>query len=136
MKKSQLEATNVPSPAQPNKEVMLSEQSSMMKTSKQVNVILMEHCYSRPHNWKPDSNFLRPTKTLFIPQRSNKKKSVNPLAPLQDVEDVIDIESVVPESPTIYDYQKATYLMNECDRYVACARVSQENEDWEESLAQ
>lgn len=109
---------------------------SLIKSSKHLNVIMMEHCYSRPHNWKPDSNFLRPTKTLFIPQKGYRRKSINPLAPLQEIEDVIDVESVLPESPTIYDGQKANYLMDECDRHVASIRTNNsEDYDWEESVA-
>jgi hypothetical protein len=54
--------------------------------------IPMDHCYARPWNWRPESTFLRPTKTLFMPKPPpTKKRSTNPLAPVQDCEEMIDV---------------------------------------------
>lgn len=99
------------------------------------NVVLIEHCYARPHNWKPETNFLKPTKTLFIQHQTSKRKSINPLAPIQDCDDVIDVVTVPSESPTIYDENKARYLMEECDRHATCARVNEGDENWEETIS-
>lgn len=99
------------------------------------NLILIEHCYSRPHNWKSESNFLRPTKTLFIPQKQIKRKSINPLAPIQYCDDVVDVEAVTPEPSTIYDEIKAKQQMEECEKYASCARVEEVDENWEESIS-
>lgn len=99
-----------------------------------VKLIEMEHCYARPHNWRPETSFLRPTKTLFVPQRQTKKKSSNPLAPLQVVEDFIDVEAAPQEAPTIYDFDKAKQLMSECERHAACSRIEQGDPDWEEKI--
>ncbi|KAI4459462.1 testis development protein prtd [Holotrichia oblita] len=104
-------------------------------SEKELNNILMEHCYSRPHNRTLESRFLRPTKTLFIPQRTSRRKSTNPLAPIQDYEDVIDIETVPPDQPIIYDAVKAKHLMEECERHASFARSKDEDHvDWEEKI--
>lgn len=99
------------------------------------NFILIEHCYARPHNWKPESNFLKPTKTLFIQHQNIKRKSINPLAVVQDNEDIIDVCSVQSESPTIYDDAKARYLMQECERHATFARVNDSDENWEDTIS-
>lgn len=98
--------------------------------------VYIDHCYSRPWNWRPESNFLRPTKTLFVSKPSiNKKKSTNPLAPLQDSENVLDVESVAPENPLIYDETRAKQLMEECEKHAKLSRGEQENENWEEAIS-
>lgn len=104
-------------------------------SEKELNNILMEHCYSRPHNRTLESRFLRPTKTLFIPQKTSRRKSTNPLAPIQDYEDIIDIETVPPDQPIIFDAVKAKYLMEECERHASFARSKDDDPvDWEEKI--
>lgn len=103
---------------------------------KHTSAILMDHCYSRPWNWRPESNFLRPTKTLFLSKPNvSKRKSTNPLAPVQECEDVLDVESVLSDPPVIYDPLKAKFMMDECERHAGFARVDQGNEDWEETIS-
>lgn len=109
--------------------------SSLNVLTETTNLVLIEHCYARPHNWKPETNFLRPTKTLFIQHQINKRKSVNPLAPVQDYDDTIDITTVPAEPPTIYDESKAKYLMEECERHASCARVNEGDENWEDTIS-
>lgn len=97
----------------------------------------MEHCYSRPHNRTLESRFLRPTKTLFIPQKTTRRKSNNPLAPIHDCDDIIDIESLPPEQPIIYDAAKAKHLMEECERHASFAKPKTLEDiccDWEEKI--
>ncbi|XP_063909599.1 KAT8 regulatory NSL complex subunit 3 isoform X4 [Zophobas morio] len=97
--------------------------------------IPMDHCYARPWNWRPESTFLRPTKTLFMPkQPPSKRKSTNPLAPVQDYEEVIDVVATSNEPSPIYDKTKAKNLMEECERHAALARVDDGGDDWEESV--
>nr|CAH7718441.1 unnamed protein product [Callosobruchus chinensis] len=92
-----------------------------------------DHCYARPWNWRPEGNFLRPTKTLFIHKPSGKRSS-NPLAPVHDIDDIIDIESE-GKIGAIYDANKAKSLMDECESYAFNARAEQEDDDWEEKIA-
>ena len=95
----------------------------------------MDHCYARPWNWRPESTFLRPTKTLFMPkQPPSKRKSTNPLAPVQDYEEVIDVVATSNEPSPIYDKTKAKNLMEECERHAALARVDDGGDDWVESV--
>lgn len=115
--------------------VLVQNSKSLTVVNNASNLIFVEHCYARPHNWKPETNFLRPTKTLFIQHQSNKRKSVNPLAPIQDCEDIIDVISVPPEAPVIYEESKAKYLMDECDRYASCARVNEGDDNWEDTVS-
>lgn len=103
---------------------------------KETSSVLMDHCYARPWNWRPESDFLRPTKTLFVSKPSiNKRKSTNPLAPLQDVDDVLDVETVPPDNPPIYDEGRAKQLMEECEKHANLSRGEQENENWEETIS-
>ncbi|XP_068909025.1 KAT8 regulatory NSL complex subunit 3 isoform X7 [Tenebrio molitor] len=98
--------------------------------------IPMDHCYARPWNWRPESTFLRPTKTLFMPKPPpTKKRSTNPLAPVQDCEEMIDVVTESEDPAPIYDKIKAKHLMDECERHAALARVDEGNEDWEETIS-
>lgn len=101
---------------------------------KDPSAIFIDHCYSRPWNWRPESSFLRPTKTLFIHKPNSKKKPANPLAPLQKAEDILDVVSESYDPPPIYDEVKARAVMEECERHAAFSRVEQGNEDWEETI--
>lgn len=95
----------------------------------------MDHCYSRPWNWRPETSYIRPTKTLFVP-RNNLR--VNPTLPPQrcvEERDDIDVERISPPPAPIYEAEKAKSLMEECERHAALARVGDGNEDWEESVS-
>ncbi|KAJ8931429.1 hypothetical protein NQ314_015668 [Rhamnusium bicolor] len=79
--------------------------------------ISTDHCYARPWNWRPETSFLRPTKTLFIPKPIiGRRKSTNPLAPLQDIEDIPKVR------------------WKNVKKHAASARVDQIDEDWEEKI--
>ncbi|RZB39517.1 KAT8 regulatory NSL complex subunit 3 [Asbolus verrucosus] len=98
--------------------------------------IPMDHCYARPWNWRPESTFLRPTKTLFMPKpQTTKRKSINPLARVQECDEVIDVVTEPAEPAPIYDKVKANHLMEECERHAALARVDEGNENWEETIS-
>ena len=32
----------------------------------ELNVVLMDHSYSKPWNWRPENTYAKPTKTLFV----------------------------------------------------------------------
>ncbi|CAH0559591.1 unnamed protein product [Brassicogethes aeneus] len=100
--------------------------------------ISSDHCYARPWNWRPESSFLRPAKTLFIQKSQHKsnRKSTNPLAPLQDAEDLIDVDSEPVDQPLNYDFDKAKQLMDECDRFVETVNpeAEEDEENWEDKI--
>jgi hypothetical protein len=33
---------------------------------RELNVVLMDHSYSKPWNWRPENTYAKPTKTLFV----------------------------------------------------------------------
>ncbi|XP_018321326.1 KAT8 regulatory NSL complex subunit 3 [Agrilus planipennis] len=98
--------------------------------------IFVDHCYARPWNWRPGGTFLKPTKTLFMPKpvKNTRKRSFNPLAPLQNCNEKIDVVEVPTEPPPIYDVNKARSLMDECEKHVANLKINQ-GDDWEETVA-
>jgi hypothetical protein len=32
----------------------------------ELNVVLMDHSYAKPWNWRPENTYAKPTKTLFV----------------------------------------------------------------------
>ncbi|XP_018566282.1 KAT8 regulatory NSL complex subunit 3 isoform X2 [Anoplophora glabripennis] len=99
-------------------------------------IVSTDHCYARPWNWRPETSFLRPTKTLFVSKPiSGRRKRSNPLAPIQDIEDVVDVETVVELPPPIYDVTKVKNLMEECENYASSARVDDVDEYWEDKIS-
>lgn len=38
----------------------------------EVSVIMQDHCYSRPWNWKPENVYIKPIKKLFFSKLPNK----------------------------------------------------------------
>lgn len=99
------------------------------------NTVSADHCYARPWNWRPDTSFLRPTKTLFF----NKplpgiRKSSNPLISLKTLDEIIDVESEMEVPSILYDVEKAKNMMDECQRYALNARPDT-GEDWEEKIS-
>ncbi|KAG5886123.1 hypothetical protein JTB14_021346 [Gonioctena quinquepunctata] len=92
-----------------------------------------DHCYARPWNWKPDSSFLRPTKTLFVRKLIPEKPKSNLQAQRED-DDIIDVETDPKVSPPVYDESKAKTIMEECEKHAFSARTVIE-EDWEERIS-
>ncbi|XP_019768295.2 KAT8 regulatory NSL complex subunit 3 isoform X2 [Dendroctonus ponderosae] len=95
--------------------------------------ISTDHCYARPWNWRPESSFLKPTKTLFVP-KDNTTRPLFGITSVKNVDDCIDVEAV-PELPTpIYDMQRATNLMDECEKHSILCRNSSDDYIWEEKI--
>ncbi|KAL3279731.1 hypothetical protein HHI36_017240 [Cryptolaemus montrouzieri] len=93
-----------------------------------------DHCYARPWNWKPESSFLRPTKTLFIPKTFKKTKFPAHSPSEDDNDENIDIESVDNALAPIYDADKANQLMEECERHIKLFKTDEGNDYWEETI--
>ncbi|KAG7190135.1 hypothetical protein KM043_006267 [Ampulex compressa] len=93
----------------------------------EVDVIVKDHCYARPWNWKPENVYVKPVKKLFF-----SKKSLATDKHLQDEE--IDIEGDIgsPITPPI-DLTRVRHLMDELQRLANFARPD-ENDDWEERI--
>lgn len=37
----------------------------------ELSIILKDHCYARPWNWKPENIYVKPVKKLFFPKNQN-----------------------------------------------------------------
>lgn len=100
------------------------------------HTVSVDHCYARPWNWRPDTSFLRPTKTLFFNKSvPGIRKSSNPLISLNISDEIIDVESEVETSNILYDIEKAKNMMEECYRYALTVRPDKTDEDWEEKIS-
>ncbi|XP_042873159.1 KAT8 regulatory NSL complex subunit 3-like isoform X2 [Penaeus japonicus] len=109
------------------------------------DVVLMDHAYARPWNWRPEASHARPRKMLFMTKSSRQNRSSH------SYEEMIDVDSEPsPPPPLPYDLNKAQQVMSECERHVVFARLDQikaevpqqekeapedeEEEDWEEKI--
>ncbi|KAL7291332.1 hypothetical protein TKK_0014933 [Trichogramma kaykai] len=88
---------------------------------------IKDHCYARPHNWKPDHAFVKPVKKLFFPKTEviSKKKGD---------EDIIDVVGdFKEETPPPFDTSKVYQAMDEFARVAKFVRP-EETEDWEDKI--
>ena len=78
-------------------------------------LIGVDHPYARSFNWRPDySVTAKPAKTLFVPRlpRSINSHYYN------NIETVLDVDSITPPPVPAYDAAKARRVMEECERFV------------------
>ncbi|XP_047483033.1 serine-rich adhesin for platelets-like isoform X3 [Penaeus chinensis] len=108
------------------------------------DVVLMDHAYARPWNWRPEASHARPRKMLFMSKSSRQNRSSH------SYDEIIDVDSEPsPPPPLPYDLNKAQQVMSECERHVVFARLDQikaevphqekevpeeEEDDWEEKI--
>lgn len=95
----------------------------------EVTLVEMDHPYAHPWNWRPDNVKAKPVRSLFVyqpPKRPEDEKEVDILKP-----------QIQPQP--VYDPAKARYCMDDCERYVASARLGEDKEsaeaDWEEKVS-
>lgn len=93
-----------------------------------------DHCYARPWNWRPESSFLKPSKSLFMPKTIGIKPLFSAVGSPRNVDDIIDVDTDVDESTPTYDIGRAITLMEECDKHASLARCSIDDENWEEKI--
>ncbi|CAK9807759.1 KAT8 regulatory NSL complex subunit 3 [Anthophora quadrimaculata] len=93
----------------------------------EINVLIKDHCYARPWNWKPENVYVKPVKKLFFPKKNLSVDKVT-----QDEEIDIEEDNNGPLIPPI-DFTRARHQMDELQRLANFARPD-ENEDWEEKL--
>ncbi|XP_034245123.1 KAT8 regulatory NSL complex subunit 3 [Thrips palmi] len=95
----------------------------------EVTLVEMDHPYAHPWNWRPDNVKAKPVRSLFVYQSPRKA---------QDVKE-IDVERPPLQPQPVYDPSKARYCMDECERFVASARLGDDKEsaetDWEEKVS-
>lgn len=107
-------------------------------TERILSLIQLDHCYSKPWNWKPESSLCQPTKTLFVPRVARNSTGLE-TDHGDEYPDVVT-EPLKPGPP--YDPQQAYKVMNECERFASFANPRlglqyEEEEDlssWEEGI--
>ncbi|XP_069702733.1 KAT8 regulatory NSL complex subunit 3 isoform X2 [Periplaneta americana] len=130
-------SSNLPSPLSDSGEDSCTKLSSYLhqlagQSERELNVVLMDHTYSKPWNWRPENTYAKPTKTLFV-QASAARAQTN----LALIEEEIDVDGEV-ESPTPpYDMNKVRPLMQECETHVNFVRREEDNDadEWEERVS-
>ncbi|XP_060526641.1 KAT8 regulatory NSL complex subunit 3 isoform X2 [Cylas formicarius] len=93
-----------------------------------------DHCYARPWNWKPESTFLKPAKTLFMLKNLSTKPLFSTLGSPSNGEEEIDIETVTATLTPVYDVEKAKGLMEECEKHANLTRCDSD-ENWEDKIS-
>lgn len=75
MPSSSINASRIPSPISdmyddnPNRlTTYLHQLAGCYET--EVNVLIKDHCYARPWNWKPENIYVKPIKKLFFPKKN------------------------------------------------------------------
>ncbi|KAL0269862.1 UNVERIFIED_CONTAM: hypothetical protein PYX00_007454 [Menopon gallinae] len=91
------------------------------------NKVYLDHNYAKPGSESYNHGYMKPTKTLFINKPNNFGFSTD---------EVIEVDVDSPQSKPPYDLSKAQEAMEECEKYVAQSKNT-ENEpaDWEESVS-
>lgn len=118
--------------------MVVEELSKYSPTSKfeLENTVSADHCYARPWNWRPDTSFLKPTKTLFFNKSlPGTRKSSNPLISLKTPDEIIDVETEMETPNVLYDVEKAKNMMEDCQKFALSARPDINEEDWEEKIS-
>ncbi|XP_072027565.1 uncharacterized protein [Amphiura filiformis] len=102
---------------------------------RELDVVMLDHSYSRPWCAHPDASHAKPARTLFVPRtlrlKPERQHVIEPDMP-------IDVVSLLPPTSIAYDIQRAQSVMNECERHVTFARANPDEErseeDWEENV--
>ncbi|XP_056004677.1 KAT8 regulatory NSL complex subunit 3-like isoform X5 [Ostrea edulis] len=94
-----------------------------------MEVVGMDHGYSKPWSAHPDASHARPVKLIYMQRVPRNQTAEN--ANDHEIIDVVDAPAK-PHPP--YDMAKARSLMHECDRHVNFARMEDGPDDWEEHI--
>ncbi|XP_046388973.1 KAT8 regulatory NSL complex subunit 3 isoform X2 [Ischnura elegans] len=97
-------------------------------------LIIEDHCYSKPWNSRPDRSFMNPVKTLFLPKNPMVHASTPMVGEPSGSEDVIDVEGDDPQIVPPFDVAESDLLANECERHVDSVRADICTDDWEDRV--
>ncbi|XP_014254963.1 KAT8 regulatory NSL complex subunit 3 isoform X2 [Cimex lectularius] len=88
-----------------------------------INPIQLDHCYSKPWNWRPDNSYVKPAKTLFV---------TNPLiSTKRELEEDIDVDIENEAPKPAYDETRGYQLMNETEKHIKALRSDPGEENWD-----
>ncbi|XP_022091824.1 KAT8 regulatory NSL complex subunit 3-like isoform X2 [Acanthaster planci] len=102
---------------------------------RELDLVHLDHCYSKSWSAHPDASHAKPARLLFVPRtlrlRQDRQNIVEPDVP-------IEVVTPSPSNTLPYDSGRAHSVMNECQRHVNFARstTSEEHtdEEWEKKL--
>lgn len=96
-----------------------------------MDIVGMDHCYSKPWSAHPDASNARPIRTIFM-AKFPRNQSLEQSMPEPDI--TLDVVTVHSQTSPAYDMTKARQVMNECEKHVSVARPEEGPDDWEEKL--
>ncbi|KAK9508475.1 hypothetical protein O3M35_006025 [Rhynocoris fuscipes] len=89
-----------------------------------INAIELDHNYSKPWNWRPDSTYAKPMKALFFGKSSPSIINVTG-------DEIVDpVGNTSPPRPA-YDEEKARKIMDDTWRQIRLLRADAGDVDWE-----
>ncbi|XP_044735628.1 mucin-6 isoform X3 [Chrysoperla carnea] len=99
----------------------------------EVDVVQLDHCYSKPWNWRQETSFMRPSKTLFINNKIQSQDVPILSPPLEDEDGELDVVDSPANPVPIYDIERAKRQMDECEIHSKAARLN-DNDEWEDTI--
>lgn len=99
---------------------------------REVDMVVLDHSYSKPWSAHPDANHARPARMLFV---TRVPRGVAAESPKSDSSAALNVDTSACRPIKAYDTVKARSLMNECERHVSVVRMEESPEEWEENLA-
>lgn len=123
---------NAPSPANDGAEENCTKLSKFLSQlakeyGREINMVMLDHAYSKPGDWSPENTYLKPTKKLFM-------FNFSPTENFWKSKDGINIV----EEPTTFNppYNKeiTSRLMRECETFVKSMRREDKGDDWEDKI--
>lgn len=100
-----------------------------------MDLILLDHGYSKPWSAHPDASNARPLRMLFTPKQPRPSATSLEQPQTQSVDEPIDVVETSPAPCMPFDASKARTLMTECERHASFARPEDQLEDWEEKIS-
>ncbi|KAL4231455.1 KAT8 regulatory NSL complex subunit 3 [Mactra antiquata] len=101
-----------------------------MMSGSVLDIVSVDHCYSKPWSAHPDASNARPLKTLFM-DKFPRNRTLEQSMPEPDIP--LDVVTSHPRIPTTYDANKAKSIMKETEKQL-CSLKDGKRDDWEEKL--
>ena len=100
----------------------------------------VDHCYSRPWNWRPDGVRTHPTKSIFLPRVARQPSTaISKGERSNELDEIIEVDQIDEATMTLpYHEEKSNKVMEECERFGEFANPDalseDEMDDWEEHI--
>lgn len=130
-------SSNLPSPVSDSGEDSGTKLSNYLhqlsgQAEQELNVVFMDHSYSKPWNWRPENSYAKPTKTLFVQSAAAWTQTTH-----SSNEEEIDVDGDVAVPLPPYDMNKVRPLMQECETHVNFVRREEDvdADEWEDHVS-